>query len=272
MQHFLGNYQEISSRSFGDLIETVRQGYRLATIPYNEQKDASYLTLPIFQHWLLLVSDGITAELGCGSGFPIAQHIANVWKGTNKKYIGIDLSEEQIDIAKQLLYKENATVTFTVREMMDWCRKQKDNSLSAIISLFSIFHVPRSQHVELFYHIFRILKDGAPLLFTCSAKAYEFFEDRWLGCSKMFWSSFSVEWYEITLSDLGFEFISKSKELKMNNDKVEENYYLLYKKNSKLISNNTTNIIPISNIISPPPSEGSNYTPEMMLLNEDFLK
>lgn len=36
---------------------------------------------------------------------------------------------------------------------MDWCKKQKDNSLSGIIALFSVFHLPRSQHVELFTQV-----------------------------------------------------------------------------------------------------------------------
>lgn len=52
---------------------------------------------------------------GCGSGYPLAHHIASLWKGSNRKYIGIDLSEEQIEIAKHSLQSEAETVNFTVR-------------------------------------------------------------------------------------------------------------------------------------------------------------
>eukprot|EP01114_Cavostelium_apophysatum_P001038 TRINITY_DN10898_c0_g1_i1.p1 TRINITY_DN10898_c0_g1~~TRINITY_DN10898_c0_g1_i1.p1 ORF type:complete len:320 (-),score=36.97 TRINITY_DN10898_c0_g1_i1:11-913(-) len=224
---------DIAANSFSDLIEIVRQGYKIAAVPYHEQKDTSILSLPIYHHWLALVPDGVAAELGCGSGFPVAHHIASQWRNTGKKFLGIDLSEEQIDIAKQSLMKEAETVSFTVREMMDWCKKQKDNSISGIIALFSIFHLPRNQHAELFTHIERILKDSAPLLFTCPEKSHEGFEQQWLGASKMFWSSFSYGWYEVTLEDIGFDFISKSKETKNFNSQKETTYYLLYQKRLK---------------------------------------
>ncbi len=35
--------------SFGDILELVRQGYKKAAVPYNEQKDTAILNLPIFQ-------------------------------------------------------------------------------------------------------------------------------------------------------------------------------------------------------------------------------
>ena len=56
----------------------------------------------------------------------------------------------------------------------------------------------------------------------------------------MYWSTFSVEWYEITLRDLGFEFVSKGHEFKENAGLKEEVYYLLYKK-------------PVATLPSPPP-------------------
>jgi len=220
---------DVGLRSFGDLIELVRQGYRKAAIPYNEQKDTSILNQPIFQHWLSLVPPGIAAELGCGSGYPVAHHLSSIWRGSANRYIGVDLSEEQIDMAKQTL-KDNEIVSFTVREMTDWCRKQKDNSISGIIALFSVYHLPRSQHVELLTHVSRILAEGAPLLFTTPSNANEGLQERWLGNSEMFWSSFSVNWYEVTCTDLGLDFVAKSKEVKEFVGEKEITFYLLYKK------------------------------------------
>src|SRR5690606_11832785 len=100
--------------------------------------------------------------------------------GTNKSYIGIDLSEEQINIALQQNKFDSKYVTFTVREMLSWCKKQKDESMAGVISLFSIFHLPRAQHVDLFSNIFRILIPGGKLLFTVSSHSNEGIED-WLG-------------------------------------------------------------------------------------------
>jgi len=236
--HFLPGAQasvmETASLSFSDLVELVRQGYKTAAVPYHNLKDNNILSLPIYHHWLSLVPEkGIVAELGCGSGYPVAHHIASLWKGTGRQYIGVDLSEEQIDIAKASLCNDSDIVGFTVREMCDWCKKQRDNSISGIIGLFSVFHLPRSQHVELFSHIQRILTDRAPLLFTCPESSTEGFEDKWLGASRMYWSSFSSQWYETTLQDLGFEFVSKSKEIKNFMGQKEVTYYLLYQKPQK---------------------------------------
>jgi len=228
----LMNSPEVSLRSFGDLIELVRQGYKRAAIPYNQQKDTSVLSQQIFHHWLNLVPQStVVAELGCGSGFPVAQQLSQVWANTGNQYIGVDLSEEQIDLAK-LALKDSQNVSFTVREMTDWCRKQKDNSIGGIIALFSVYHLPRSQHVELFSHIARILSEGAPLLFTTPPNASEGLQERWLGTSQMYWSSFSVNWYEVTCTDLGLDFVAKSKEVKefVQENQKETTYYLLYKK------------------------------------------
>lgn len=142
----------------------------------DQHKDSCILLCPINQ--------SINQHTGCGSGFPVAHHIAQTLRvsGSGIRYIGIDLSEEQIDIAKQLLAKDQDICNFTVsvstpctnkgtntqgppllllllnwktklyytktkqvREMMDWCRKQPDNSIAGIIALFSIFHLPRNQ-------------------------------------------------------------------------------------------------------------------------------
>lgn len=46
----------------------------------------------------------------------------------------------------------------------------------------------------------------------------------------MFWSTFSAQWYEVTCSDLGLEFVAKSKEVKEFIGEKETTYYLLYRK------------------------------------------
>lgn len=114
--------------------------------------------------------------------------------------------------------------------MTDWCKKQKDSSISGLVALFSIFHLPRSQHVELLTHMSRILSDGAPLLFTTPLNASEGLQERWLGNSEMYWSSFSGEWYEVTCTDLGLEFVGKSKEVKDFIGEKETTIYLLFRK------------------------------------------
>jgi len=135
---------------------------------------------------------------------------------------------------------------------MDWCRKQPDNSVSGILALFSIYHIPRNHHVDLFTHVARIMKENAPLLFTTGPRSSEGFQDEWFGCSKMYWSSFSVNWYEVTCEDLGFEFVSKYKELKDG----ETNYYLLYRKPVAFVPRYPSQIL-----MPPSPGFSPGFTP-----------
>jgi len=146
----------------------------------------------------------------------------------NIHYHGIDISETQISIAKE----ENPQLqsNFEVAEMLSYCSKQKSDSLCGILCLFSLFHLPRLNHVELFTNIFRILKKGAPVLFTVGEKAHEGFEEDWLGARKMYWSIFSPLWYELTLSELGFELLTKFKEDKNFLGEREITWYLLFRK------------------------------------------
>ena len=207
LEAFLIEMEEYDVTNIAELAEIVKLGYQTAAIEYRGQKDSSILNLPIFQLWLSHIPlDGVIVELGCGSGYPIANHIASISKGmsTNQvflkseigsqlKYIGVDISDEQIQIARENLkgshffrniiersgHEDN--ISFVVQEMLEWCRKQPDNSLHAFICLFSVFHLPRTFHVEFFQHVQRICKPSAPILFTIPQNPCEGFEDSWLG-------------------------------------------------------------------------------------------
>jgi hypothetical protein len=64
----------------------VRNGYQSAAVEFRGQKDSSILNLPIFQQFLShLPADGPVIELGCGSGYPIAHHLATVSYTSNRR-------------------------------------------------------------------------------------------------------------------------------------------------------------------------------------------
>lgn len=104
-----------------------------------------------------------------------------------------------------------------------------------------------------------ILQDGSPLLISIPEEAEEGTSKNWLGGSTMYWSThitnlislppkeecqmfpslawshwdspghFSVEWYELTLKQLGFELIIKYKDVREFFGQTEVMYYLLFK-------------------------------------------
>jgi hypothetical protein len=108
------------------------------------------------------------------------------------------------------------------------------------------------------------MKSGAPLLISVPEEAGEGTSNNWLGGSTMYWSNvspphhllctrastalilapstddrvgmhvvnaghFSVEWYELTLKQLGFELIIKYKDVREFLGEEEVMYYLLFK-------------------------------------------
>ncbi len=97
--------EEILHLDFSDIAQIVRNGYQSAALEYRGQKDQSILSLPIFNQWLSLipVDGGTVIELGSGSGYPLAHHFASICKATNIKYLGVDISEEQIRLANENL-------------------------------------------------------------------------------------------------------------------------------------------------------------------------
>jgi len=211
------------------------------TTSQQKKKDESLAHLPILQQWISLViqskgriglrnsssnKNDVVIELGCGSGYPLAGYIAKSLENTPIRYHGIDFSEAQIELAKQE-YPDMAD-SFEVSEMLSYCTKLESQSLCGIICLFSLFHLPRLKHVELFYQIKRCLKKGAPVLFTLAAEGFEGVSEEWLG-SKMYWSSFSPSWYELTLNELGFELLTKFKEEKTFLGERESTWYMLFR-------------------------------------------
>ena len=162
-------------------------------------------------------------EFGCASGFPIEKAILK----SEKSYLGIDLSLDQINLARKEFpqWKEY----FLCTEMLSFCKKEPSNNYSGIISMFLIRHLPRIYHVELFTNIYRILTDLGVLLIDFSPNSDEG-RDTWFKDLPMYWSSFSKDWMYLSLKELGFTLIDEYEDIKMFNKKEEKTLFLLYRK------------------------------------------
>eukprot|EP00026_Physarum_polycephalum_P007597 Phypoly_transcript_07661.p1 GENE.Phypoly_transcript_07661~~Phypoly_transcript_07661.p1 ORF type:complete len:262 (+),score=36.25 Phypoly_transcript_07661:126-911(+) len=230
-----------SSTARMDLIEIVRKGWEDAAVPYRTTKDESLLHLPILDQFISLVvqckgrigdnnnennKNDVVLELGCGCGYPLAEHIVKCLQKTPIKYHGVDLSKAQIQLARDEY--PSLSTNFEVAEMLEYCSNLEDFSLCGVICLFALFHLPRTKHVELFSQIKRVLKKGAPFLFSLAANSYEGVVEDWLG-AKMYWSNFSPAWYELTMNELGFELLTKFKEDKNFLGERESTWYMLFR-------------------------------------------
>ncbi|MCY3410754.1 MAG: class I SAM-dependent methyltransferase [Candidatus Heimdallarchaeota archaeon] len=206
-------------------IEFVKEGYKHAAKLYREDKDPNQADIPVFKEWLSKVNSVI--ELGCASGFPIAERIIE----SGISYTGIDLSPEQISMAKSAYpqWAEN----FIEAEMLSFLSTCEDNSVDGIVSMFSIRHLPRNLHASLFSECSRVLKPDGFLLIDHTEGIGDD-RDSWFNGLPMYWSGFSLEWQKITLRDLGFVEQNCCEDVKVFLG-VEEKTLFCYYQNKKLL-------------------------------------
>jgi 2-polyprenyl-3-methyl-5-hydroxy-6-metoxy-1,4-benzoquinol methylase len=133
-------------------------------------------------------------DMGCGPGVPYDKYFAD-----EGHYVtGIDISEKHIDMA----IKNVNNARFIVGDFFSNDAKGK---YDAIISLYAIFHIPRTEHKKLLNHINSMLKKNGLILITLGA--YDMkrdVSDDFAG-APMAWSSYTVEKNKKIVMDAGFD-------------------------------------------------------------------
>jgi ubiquinone/menaquinone biosynthesis C-methylase UbiE len=96
-------------------------------------------------------------DIGCGAGVPIAKALAQRFLVT-----GLDISREMIRLSKRNV----PGGTFIHADVMEVDLPASE--FDAVVSFYTIFHLPREHHKALFQRIHRWLKVGGYLLVTVS--------------------------------------------------------------------------------------------------------
>jgi SAM-dependent methyltransferase len=132
-------------------------------------------------------------DLGCGAGEPVARRLS-----ARHRVTGIDVSPEQIARARV-----NAPdAEFVIGEMTEL--DLEPASFDAIVAFYSIIHVPRTRHADLFARIARWLRPDGLLLVTMGVTdAPGAVEDDWLGVP-MYFSHFDMPTNRSMVQRAGF--------------------------------------------------------------------
>jgi cyclopropane fatty-acyl-phospholipid synthase-like methyltransferase len=175
----------------------VRTGYNLAAKNYNSYFRDQFKNEKHLQWLVNFLPKGATIlDLGCGAGKPVDSFlIAN-----SIKVIGVDISEEQIKLARKLVQK----ATYFVKDMS----KIESNhyKVDAVVSFYAIFHTPREKHFELLKKINTFIKPGGFLLVTMGVKDWEGKEDNFCG-AEMYWSHYGKSKNLQLISGAGFKIL-----------------------------------------------------------------
>lgn len=110
----------------------------------------------------LSLDNGHLLDLGCGAGEPFARwFIERGWQVT-----GVDFSSQMLELAA-CSAPEMKTILADMTEV-DF----PENSFEAVIAVYSLFHVPRENHPQLFQNIQRWLRPDGQVLFTYATQKY----------------------------------------------------------------------------------------------------
>ena len=184
--------------SEADYRALVKRGYDACAESYEGARRAN----PEVEIGALLdqLNDGGAAlDIGCGAGIPAARFLAERFSVT-----GVDVSSEMVRRARRNV----PTGDFLCDDIMSV--DFPPSSFDVAVALFSIFHLPREEHSELFRRIYRWLVPGGHLLCTLSHRSEEgYTEDDFFGVT-MYWSIYSLEEYRKMLAEIGFTLLATS--------------------------------------------------------------
>lgn len=176
--------------------DLVKQSYNKIAKNYLAKRDQFQNQKYLDKLINVLKPGSVILDIGCGSGIPIDRYFL----GRGHKVIGVDISEEQIKLAKINVPEGN----YEVKNMT--ALSPSEYRVDAIVSFYAIFHIPRERHENLFKIISNYLSDGGLLLVTMGSVEWEGFEDDFHG-SSMYWSHFGKEKNEEIINAAGFKIL-----------------------------------------------------------------
>jgi len=149
----------------------------------------------------LLTKNARILDLGCGNGIPFDIYLCK--KGF--QITGIDFALNYIIAARRNV--PGATFIKGDFSTTDF----GGNPFQAILAFYSIFHIPKEEHRNLFDKIYKSLENGGYILVTLGTFSGDGLEENWAG-SKMAWSSHNPSNYKKIFTQVGFQIIESEYE------------------------------------------------------------
>lgn len=180
--------------------DIVRRGYDAISHTYRDDagrpNTRTSESTDNYQAWIaglaeILPTRARVLDLGCGTGLPASQLL--IERGF--EVLGIDISEVQIERARRLV----PDATFVQADLVTW--EAEPESFDAVISLYTLIHVPLEDQRNLLPRLRRWLRPNGFLLAI-------FGRDRWSVVEQyqgapMFWDQADLATYMEWLMDAG---------------------------------------------------------------------
>ncbi|MFX1302930.1 MAG: class I SAM-dependent methyltransferase [Promethearchaeota archaeon] len=175
----------------------VEKGYNKIAELYYSHRDLNKFKTELEKFSSLLSKNTHILDAGCGAGIPTAKFLSK--KGF--KVTGIDLSDKMLTLAR----KNVPDAEFIKMDINDIIFKE--NTFDGVISVYTLFHIPKENHYSIFIKFFEILKPGGILLINTGISELEG-TSNFFGVP-MFWSNFNTKTTLELVKKAGFSIISE---------------------------------------------------------------
>ncbi|MDE0005246.1 MAG: class I SAM-dependent methyltransferase [Rhodospirillaceae bacterium] len=176
----------------------VRAGYDACAAAYRETR-SGFDELHELERLLdVLPEHPRVLEVGCGAGYPVGALLAS--RGA---YIGVDISRRQLELARRTL-PDTCLIEGDVAEL-----EFRDDVFDAIVSLYTLFHLPRDEHADVLGRFLRWLRPGGYLFITVARTGHPGYTETDFFGVTMYWSHHEPSWYVDALEALGFSSIQE---------------------------------------------------------------
>jgi len=176
--------------------DLVKKGYNEVAERYSLQRDQFKNNTHLDRCIKLLKPGASILDIGCGAGIPIDTYF--IERGFRVQ--GIDISEKQIELAKRNLPEGK----FEVKDMEEL--RAGDYRVDAVVSFYTIFHISREKHAQLFKKINSFLPTGGLLLVTMGSSHWEGSEA--FHGTTMWWSHYDAKRNRKIVEEAGFNILT----------------------------------------------------------------
>jgi SAM-dependent methyltransferase len=145
----------------------------------------------------LVPRNALAVDLGCGTGRLATAYLVE----QGLRVTGVDISAHSIAVARGAIPQAR----FIIGDMTELHLPAE--SVDLVTAFYSIIHVPRELHGDLFAAIAEWLRPGGVLVASLAARASEKVMDDWLG-APMYWSSWDASTNERLVGEAGLDVIS----------------------------------------------------------------
>lgn len=173
----------------------IEQAYDLICDDWQKFRNSTKINKCIVDFCDLITPNGKILDVGCGTGYPIAQYLVE----RNFFVTGIDVSQKMIDKANK---SQLPKAIFIKQDILDF---STDLQYDGVIAFDSIWHIAKEKQCDIYRKIASLMNYGAYFLFTHGNR-----NDETIGTMfnrQFYYSALAIEELKVIFSEVGLKIV-----------------------------------------------------------------